>query len=91
MVYFLSQDIDLPTHFFFSLTFIFSKTPCLLCWFFPEDTSVLIGNMNSKNEIGRLTVLHNEFHSHKVCSWCGLLSEEAGLSPLLPPHSVRLE
>ena len=72
MVYFPSREINLPTH-FFSLSFIFSKIPSLLCWFFPEDTCVLIENTNSKKETGTLIVLPNEFHYHKACS-CYALS-----------------
>lgn len=87
MVYFPSQDIDLPTQ-FFSLSFTFSKPPSLLCWFFPEESFILIEIRNSKNEIGKLIVLHNEFHYHKASSCYVLLVKTSQGYHLCLTHTV---
>ena len=72
MVYFPSQDIDLPTH-FFSLFFTFLKPPKSAVLILPRRHFCSNKNINTNNEIGMLIVLHNKFHYHTASSCYVLL------------------
>ena len=85
-VYFLSQHIDLPTH--FSPDFHVFKNSKSALLILPRRYLCFNGKYNSKNKIRMLIVLHNKYHSHKAYSRYGLLSEkEVRPTFLLNPHT----